>query len=88
MVTSIITYKIGLGSQPLLLIFMKKPLQDVTGCHGLGSLNLKWLVQNIIIHLRNIPAIKWRLINGEQRGKKKREMCQFHRSRSAMNYRH
>lgn len=56
------TYKICLGTQPPLLVLVEKSLEDVTSCHSLASLNLEWLVQNVVIHLRHISAVKRRLI--------------------------
>jgi len=56
------TYKVCLGTQPPLLVLVEKSLEDVTSCHSLASLNLEWLVQNVVIHLRHIPAVKRRLI--------------------------
>lgn len=37
-------------------------MEDITGCYSLASLDLELLVENVVIHLRHIPAIKGRLI--------------------------
>lgn len=56
------TYKVCFGTQPPLLVLMEKSMEDITGCHSLASLDLELLVENVVIHLRHIPAIKGRLI--------------------------
>lgn len=61
------TYKVCLGTQPPLLVLVEKSLEDVTSCHSLASLDLEWLVQNVVIHLRHIPAVKRRLNLKERR---------------------
>lgn len=56
------TYKVCFGTQPPLLVLVEKSMEDITGCHSLASLDLELLVENVVIHLRHIPAIKGRLI--------------------------
>lgn len=50
----LVTYKVCLGAQPLLLVLVEQALQEVTGGHCPASRDLEWLVQNILIHLGDI----------------------------------
>lgn len=59
-----VTHKVILGAQPLCPVFLQEALQEVSGGIGDIWLQLERLVQNVIIHLSCIAAVKRRLRGG------------------------
>ena len=58
------THKVILGTQPLCPVLLQEPFQDVS-CRVCDIwLQLEGLVQNVVVHLSCVSAIKGRLKEG------------------------
>jgi len=55
------THKVVLGAQPLRPVLLQEALQEVSGRIGNIWLQLEGLVQNVVIHLSCVSAVKRRL---------------------------
>lgn len=55
------TYKVILDSQPLGAILMQQALQQFTTSIGYIGLQHQGLVQDVIVHLSSVAAVKGRL---------------------------
>lgn len=55
------THKVFPGSQPERSIFLQKALQQRPGRVGRAGAHYQRLVQNVVIHLMRVPAVKRRL---------------------------
>lgn len=61
-----ITHKVILGTQPLRPVLLQKALQDVSCRIRNIWFQLEGLVQNVVVHLSCVSAVKWRLKEGGQ----------------------
>ena len=55
------TYEIILDSQPLGAVLLQEPLQQLPACVRHIGLEHRRLVQDVVVHLRCVATVEWRL---------------------------
>lgn len=62
------TYEVVLGPQPVFAVLLQQPLEQLAPGVGHVGFEHQSLVQDVIVHLRCVPAVEGRL-EGEHRGR-------------------